>query len=54
MEGASSEMVHDVFEKSEENDKKTAPTDCCSTSVDQKEIIELAVADAVMTNAARV
>ena len=58
MEGdasASSEMVHEVFEKSEGNAKNAAPTDSCSTSADHKEIIELAVADArYLTNAARV
>ena len=32
-----SEMVHEVFEINEENIKDAAPTDCCSTAVDQKD-----------------
>ena len=45
---ASSEMVHEVFENSEEQSMNAAPTDCCSTSGDQKERIELVVADAAI------
>ena len=41
-------MVHEVFERGDEKNKNAAPTDCCSTSVDQKERIEPAVADAVV------